>query len=93
LNENSSGRYLVTSSFGVEAWWGYEHLSAFSSNLQNLEKVERPDDATVAEIFCNKKVQSDKGAGLNIKLTPLDVPLLDMIKNMKVTHPKYLNLN
>ena len=87
-SSNSEGRYILSSTFGVPAWWAYEALEPLG--LPNLQKPEKPEGAELTHTFCNDKVQSTEGAGLGIKLTDLKTTLLDMITSMKVSHAAHL---
>jgi len=83
-NPNSSGRYALTSTFGVPAWWAYDALEPLG--IPNLQKPDKPEGAELTHIFVNDKVQSTEGAGLGIQLTDLKATIADMITSMKVSH-------
>ncbi|CAE7038215.1 TKPR2 [Symbiodinium natans] len=87
-NPNSEGRYILSSTFGVPAWWAYEAIEPLG--LAKLQKPEKPEGAEVKHTFCNDKVQSTEGAGLGIKLTDLKTTLADMLTSMKVSHAAHL---
>lgn len=95
VNENSGGRYILSSTFGVENWFAYEKLQVADSVgggilLPNLQSVEKKKGAQLRDIFDNSKVQSTEDQGLGISLIPLEDTLVDMITTMKETHAAYL---
>ena len=87
-NPKSEGRYILSSTFGVPAWWAYEAIEGLG--LPNLQKPEKPEGAELTHTFCNDKVQSTEAPGLGIKLTDLKTTLTDMLTSMKVSHAAHL---
>lgn len=91
MNPNSFGRYILSTSWGVPAWWAYDVLEPL--DIPNLVKPDKPDDATLGEMLSNDKVRSTEPwkGGLGIELTEMKTTLVDMITSMKISHAGLLH--